>query len=69
LHRCAARPDPADPSPYAQVPDINAALKKVEDLGGKTVVPRTEIPNMVTFAQFTDPFGHLFGLVEPHDAE
>jgi uncharacterized protein len=60
--------DPTQPGyliVYAQVPDINAQLKKVEELGGKTVMPRTEIPNVVTFAQFTDPFGHLFGLVEP----
>jgi hypothetical protein len=51
------------------VPDINAALKRIEDLVGKTVVPRAETPNMVTFAQFRDPFGHLFGLLEPYDAE
>lgn len=49
---------------YIQVKDINAHLKKIEAMGGKTAMPRTEIPNVVTFAQFTDPEGNLVGLVE-----
>jgi len=48
---------------YVSVPDINAALKKAEGLGGRTIMPRTEI-DMVTFALFTDPEGHMVGLVE-----
>ena len=38
--------------------------KEVIDLGGKTVVPETEIPNMVTFALFADPEGNVVGLVK-----
>ena|SRR3990172_7507836 len=49
---------------YIQVNDLDAYLKKVESLGGKTVVPVTEIPNMVTFALFSDPEGHVVGLVK-----
>jgi predicted enzyme related to lactoylglutathione lyase len=49
---------------YVQVPDINAALKQAEELGGKTVMPRTVIPDQVTFAMFSDPEGHLIGLTE-----
>jgi predicted enzyme related to lactoylglutathione lyase len=49
---------------YVQVDDINAYLRKAETLGAKTVTPRTVIPNTVTFAQLTDPEGHLIGLVE-----
>jgi uncharacterized protein len=49
---------------YAGVDDPDAYLKKAEQLGGKTVVPTTEIPNMVTFAIFSDPEGNLFGLVK-----
>ena len=45
-------------------PDIQALLDQAEKLGAKTVVPVTEIPDMVTFAQFTDPFGNLIGLVK-----
>ena len=49
---------------YVQVADLEATLKKVESLGGKTIVPPVEIPNMVTFAQFSDPDGNIVGLVK-----
>lgn len=48
---------------YVQVPDINAALEKAEGMGGKTIMPRTEM-DMVTMALFADPEGHTVGLVE-----
>lgn len=47
---------------YIEVADPNAALRRVEDLGGKTVVPVTEIPGLVTFAQFADPQGNVIGI-------
>jgi predicted enzyme related to lactoylglutathione lyase len=47
---------------YIQVDDLQAYLDKVEKLGGKTLVPVTEIPNMVTFALFADPEGNSVGL-------
>ena len=46
---------------YVEVDDPKAALDKIEGLGGKTVVPVTEM-EMVTFAMFTDTEGHLVGL-------
>jgi len=49
---------------YVQVPDVTAALKKAEKLGGKTILPETEVPGMVTYALFRDPEGHLVGLVK-----
>ena len=50
---------------YVRVPDINDTLAKVEELGGKTVMPRQEIPGGgVTLGLFTDPEGHLIGLTE-----
>ncbi len=49
---------------YVEVPDLPAALKKIESLGGKTIMPPTEIPNMVTFALFSDPEGNILGLVK-----
>lgn len=49
---------------YVRVPDLDAALRKVGQLGGSTVVPPTEIPKMVTFAVFTDPQGNRIGLVK-----
>ena len=49
---------------YAEVDDLQAYLDRVEKMGGKTIVPVTEIPNMVTFALFADPEGHVVGLVK-----
>jgi predicted enzyme related to lactoylglutathione lyase len=48
---------------YVQVDDLQAALDKAESLGGKTLVPVTSIPNVVTFALFSDPEGHAVGVV------
>jgi predicted enzyme related to lactoylglutathione lyase len=48
---------------YVEVDDPQAALDTIESKGGKTVVPVTEL-EMVTFAMFTDPEGHLVGLVK-----
>ncbi len=49
---------------YVEVDDLEACLKKVAKLGGKTLVPVTVIPNMVTFAMFADPQGTIMGLVK-----
>ncbi len=49
---------------YMQVDDTDAYLKKAESLGGRTIMPTTEIPNMVTFALFKDPEGNIVGLVK-----
>ena len=49
---------------YIEVDDPQAHLNKIESLGGKTVMPVTEIPNMATFALFADPEGHVVGLVK-----
>ena len=48
---------------YVEVDDPAAYLSRVEKLGGKTIVPPTEIPNFgLTFAFFADPEGHVVGL-------
>jgi predicted enzyme related to lactoylglutathione lyase len=49
---------------YAEVDDLQEYLSKAERLGGKTLVPPTEVPGMVTFALFADPEGNAFGLVK-----
>ena len=46
---------------YAEVDDVSAYLQSVESLGGKTVMPPTSMGN-VTYAQFSDPEGVIFGL-------
>ena len=48
---------------FVEVDDPVAYLAKVEQLGGATIVPPTEIPNYnLTFAYFADPQGHVIGL-------
>ncbi len=49
---------------YIGVNDPQKYLDNVVRLGGKVVVPVTEIPNMVTYAQFADPEGNVVGLVK-----
>jgi uncharacterized protein len=49
---------------YIQVDDPQAILDQIEARGGKTVVPVTVVPDMVTFAQFADPSGNVVGLVK-----
>jgi predicted enzyme related to lactoylglutathione lyase len=50
---------------YVGVDDIKASIAKAEQLGGKTVMPPTELPEFhVTFALFSDPEGHVIGLTQ-----
>ena len=42
---------------YIETDDMQAALDKVNLLGGKTETPITELAGMVTFAKFCDPDG------------
>src|SRR6516225_5819088 len=50
---------------YAEVSDVQQTLNRAESLGGKTVVPMTDIPNMLTWGMFNDPDGALVGLFQP----
>lgn len=49
---------------YIASDDILKDLQKVEKLGGKVIVPRTELPNMGWIAVFQDPTGNRVGLFE-----
>jgi hypothetical protein len=49
---------------YLGVPDINATLAAIAAHGGKTVLPRLEVPGVAILALFTDPAGNRMGLVE-----
>src|SRR5262245_3507367 len=50
---------------YAQVDNLQAAIQKATSLGGKQLVPPTEVPGMGSFAWITDPEGTAFGLWKP----
>ena len=47
---------------YVSTDDIDATLAKVGKLGGKTLLPKTEIPQVGWFAFFADPTGNRIGL-------
>lgn len=47
---------------YVNVPDVAAALKTAESLGGKTVLAPTAVPGGPEIAQFSDPEGNVIGL-------
>ncbi len=50
---------------YIQVPDVEEALAKAESLGGARVMgPETIMGGDLELGQFTDPEGHLIGLVK-----
>ena len=50
---------------HVNTDDIDATLGKVEALGGKTLVPKTEVPGVVWFAVFADPSGVPVGVFDP----
>jgi uncharacterized protein len=49
---------------YVAVPDLEAALSKIEGLGGSTVMGPMDVPDGPTIAMFADPEGHLVGLIK-----
>jgi predicted enzyme related to lactoylglutathione lyase len=46
---------------YGHVDDLHKHLERAETLGGKTVMPPTDMEN-VAFAMLADPQGTTFGL-------
>lgn len=49
---------------YVQVEDLQAHLDKAVSLGATVVVPLTDVPGVVTFAQIQDPAGNMVGLLK-----
>jgi uncharacterized protein len=48
---------------YVSADDPEATLRRVEELGGRVIMPLTEVAPETTIALFTDPEGHLIGLM------
>ena len=48
---------------YVQVPDVGAALEKVENLGGRRMMGPDSVPGGPTIGLFADPQGHVIGVV------
>jgi len=49
---------------YVQAEDPQAVLARAEQLGGKTVMPVTDVSDQVTIALLADPEGHVVGIVK-----
>jgi uncharacterized protein len=55
--------DPGGITVYVKVDDLQATLDRAEALGGRTVVPPSDLPgDYGTFAVFSDPDGNSVGL-------
>jgi len=48
---------------YVAVDDVDAAAKRVEELGGKVCVPPSDIPNVGRFSVINDPTGATISLI------
>ena len=51
-------------SVYVQVVDLEETLARVEQMGGRRVLPPMDTPGGPTIAQFADPEGNIIGLVK-----
>ena len=48
---------------YVQSEDPAGILRRVEELGGKVIMPLTEVAKDTTIALFADPEGHVVGIM------
>ena len=48
---------------YVHTDDPAATLRRVEELGGRVIMPLSEIAPGTTIALFADPEGHVVGLM------
>jgi len=53
---------------YVEVPDVEAALQKAEALGGTRMMGPERPMEMVEIGLFSDPEGHVIGLVKAEPA-
>jgi predicted enzyme related to lactoylglutathione lyase len=51
---------------YIQVPDVEAALAKAEELGGTRTMGPENVMEDLTIGLFTDPEGHVVGVMHTH---
>jgi len=49
---------------YMMVESVDDYIKKVQQLGGKIITPKTPLPDMGAFAVALDPEGNPFGIFE-----
>jgi len=49
---------------YVEVEDLASTLATAESLGGKTILPPSDVPGGPRLAQFADPDGNVIGLTQ-----
>jgi predicted enzyme related to lactoylglutathione lyase len=54
---------------YVEVDEVAATLLHIEQLGGRTILPATSLPDGPTIGLFHDPEGHLIGLACPRGVQ
>ncbi|MHB8571869.1 MAG: VOC family protein [Candidatus Dormibacteria bacterium] len=52
---------------YIEVPNLETTLAEITAAGGTVVTPPTEIPGVVTFANFRDVEGNVVGIIKSQD--
>ena len=50
---------------YFEVDDCDRTVAKAQQLGGKTMLPPTDIPDVGRFSVLTDPQGAYFAIIKP----
>jgi len=50
---------------YVQVESVDEYMKKIENLGGRIVVPKMEVPGIGWWALALDPEGNQFAILQP----
>jgi predicted enzyme related to lactoylglutathione lyase len=53
---------------YISSPDVDQTVKQAVDLGGKSLVPGTNIPTVGRFAVLADPHGAVFAVFTPQES-
>ena len=48
---------------YITVDDVDATARKAQELGAKTIMPLTDIPNVGRFYTFQDPQGAVISII------
>ncbi len=56
---------PAPVMVYIHTDDIDATSKRIQELGGKILRPKDDIPEMGQFVFFSDPTGNPLALWQP----
>jgi hypothetical protein len=59
----AAQGSPGGVTFYVHAEDPKGTLARIEELGGRVLMPLTEVAPETTIALFADPEGHVVGLM------